>query len=158
MPDRLSRQRNPTVTSSAYHPLALAARSGRPPIRGATASMLTLALWVKVLPALSTAVPGTAWSRPSVLTLASGEQLATPDSASLQSYATVTGLLFQPLVFGAGVTMWPTVGLVRSILTVAVSVASSLPALSTLQYFRLWTPSVSIVSKVPSCWSPPSIL
>src|SRR4051812_43359510 len=154
MPDRLSRQRNPTVTSSAYHPLVLAARSGRPPIRGATVSTLTVALSVKVLPALSTAVPGTAWSCPSVLTLASGEQVATPDSLSSQWYATVTGLLFQPVAFGAGVTVWPTVGLVRSILTVAVWSCSTFPAWSTLQYVTVWTPSVSIVSKVPLTASP----
>ncbi len=69
---------------------------------------------------------------------------------------TVTGVLFQPLTFGAGVTVWPMVGLVRSILTVAVWAASLLPASSTLQYFRVWTPSVSIVSEVPLRASPPS--
>ena len=70
------------MTSPAYQPLALAARSGAPVMVGLTVSMLTVALSVKVLPALSTAVPGTAWSCPSVLTLASGEQVATPESAS----------------------------------------------------------------------------
>lgn len=98
------------MTSPAYQPLLLAARSGAPVMVAFTVSMLTVAESVWLLPALSTAEPATSWSLPLVLTSTSSEQVATPERTSAQSKATVTGSLFQPLPFGAGVTVWLMVG------------------------------------------------
>src|SRR5919199_1012480 len=62
IPDRLSAQVKPTVTSALYQPLALAARSAAALMVGAVLSMLTRTGSLAVLPALSTALPLASWS------------------------------------------------------------------------------------------------
>ncbi len=75
----------------------------------------------------------------------SAVQLAMPDPVSEQVKVTVTSLLFQPFAFLAGDWLCVIVGPVWSIWTWTVWCASSLPALSTLQYSRVWTPSALMV-------------
>ena len=84
------------MTSSLYQPLALAARSLAPEMIGAVLSMLTSAVSVAELPAPSLAVPVTFWPVPSVLTVASPVQLATPEPPwSAHSKVTATFWLVQ---------------------------------------------------------------
>src|SRR5205814_9664179 len=137
-PERLSAQAKLTITSSLYQPLALAARSGAAPIVGAVLSMLTNAGSEALLPALSSAVPSTVKAMPSVVLVCGPVQLATPERSSPQVKLTTTSVLFQPLALAAGAWTWLMVGEVRSILTCALLAASMLPALSTLQYCKLW--------------------
>ena len=126
--------RKETVTSPSYQPAALAARSAEPLTLGAVLSRFTIAGSVAVLPALSVAVPVTSWASPSSATTWSGVHDAMPETASAQVNLTVTSLLFQPLAFGAGASVCEIVGVLPSIFTSTVLCASSLPALSTLQY------------------------
>src|SRR5436190_7100323 len=98
--------------------------------------MLTVAGSDALLLALSTAVPGAAWFLPSAVLVWGPLQLATPERLSLQVNITVTLVLFQPLALAAGAWLWLMVGEVLSILTCAVFAASTLPALSTLQYCK----------------------
>ena len=65
--------------------------------------------------------------------MAAGEQSAMPESASSQSKATTTSLLFQPKPFAAGVREPSIVGLTRSTLTSIELASSALPASSTDQ-------------------------
>src|SRR4051812_30662504 len=100
---------------------------------GATVStLIPPTVVVPSFPALSTAVP-VALFAPWAARLASGWQLATPLTASLQSNCTVTGALYQPAAFGLVVALPVIVGTVLSTRTVAVPAVSALPALSTLQ-------------------------
>jgi hypothetical protein len=71
---------------------------------------------------------------------------------------TVTSLLFQPLPFGAGVSACEIVGVLPSILTSTVLCASSLPALSTLQYSSVCVPSAATSTDVPLLAAAPSSL
>src|SRR3712207_5514855 len=65
MPDRASAQVKWMVTLPLYQPFALGGVVAAPSIVGAVLSILTIATWLALLPAWSTAVPGTAWSLPS---------------------------------------------------------------------------------------------
>src|SRR4051794_18437864 len=85
------------------------------------------------LPALSAAVPDTVWADPSVETVWCGVHVATPEPVSSQVNVTSTSLLFHPAAFGSGDCETAIDGADLSIFTVAVWVASTLPALSTLQ-------------------------
>src|SRR6266545_2754296 len=133
IPDSASEQLKLTVTAAAYQPFALGARSATASIVGSVSSMETVAGSVAWLPALSTAVPGTGWSLPSVVTVCGPVQLATPDWVSEQVKVTVTAPLFQPLALAVGARSWLMVGGVLTILASRVLAASTLPALSTLQ-------------------------
>lgn len=104
-PDSASETFHPMDTSPRYHPLPLAAVVGVPVRLGAVLSMLiSLTPALFVLSALSTAVPATDWSRPSVdtATLPPPVQALMPDSTSEQVKPTVTSVLFQPAPFAAG--------------------------------------------------------
>ena len=57
---------------------------------------------VSLLPALSTAVPVADWPAPSLLSVSSDAQEATPERLSSQLYETVTGPLFQPNALASG--------------------------------------------------------
>ena len=157
-PERASPHVKATVTSALYQPAALAARSTEPEMVGAVLSRLTTAGSVALLPARSTAVPGTGCAAPSVEIVCGAVQEAIPDSASVQSKVTVTSELFQPAAFAAGDRVCPIVGGVRSIRTVAVRGTSMLPALSTLQKASVYVPSASSVIVVPVCSDPPSMV
>ncbi len=95
-------------------------------------SRLTVWVAVAVLPALSVAVPRTAWPAPSSEMTREGVQEAMPEPVSSHVKETVTLLLFQPLV-AAGDWEARMLGAVLSTLTVTVFAASVLPARSTLQ-------------------------
>jgi hypothetical protein len=72
-------------------------------IVGASLSMsMSFTDVLALLPALSTAVPLTAWFASLVVSVWSGPQDAMPDGASPHVNATVTSPLFQPAPFGAG--------------------------------------------------------
>ena len=90
---------------------------------GGVFSRLMAALTLAVFPALSTAIPVTAWLLPWVVTCTGAEQLAIPERESLQAKFTVTLLLFQPAELGAGETVATIAGGVLSMLTVTVIVA-----------------------------------
>ena len=72
---------------------------------GAVRSRLTVMLACALLPALSTAVPATAWPAPSAVTDTGAVQLAIPLSASWQSKLTVTSSVCQPSTLAGGATM-----------------------------------------------------
>src|SRR5690242_3216522 len=118
--------------------------------------MLTVWVRLAVLPAMSLALRVNDWFAPSFDSGTSTGQLAMPDRSSAHWNFTVTGVRFHPAELGAGATELVIVGSVRSIRTVAVCVASTLPALSTLQYSTVWTPCVPIEKLVPVSASPPS--
>src|SRR5438045_358702 len=115
MPETASLQVKVTVTSVLFQPAPLAAGVRLPPIAGAVVSMLTVAGSVALLPALSTAVPGTGWLAPAVATVVGAVQVAMPERASAQVKVTVTSVLFQPAPFAGGVCAWLIVGDVLSI-------------------------------------------
>src|SRR5262249_52394933 len=77
-----------------------------------------------------------------------GLPAAKPDTLSEHWKLTVTGVLFQPLAFGAGVRSGVIVGGVWSTLTVNVFAGSVLPALSALRNVIVVMPSVLIVKDV----------
>src|SRR6266516_676580 len=85
-----SAQAKLTVTSSAYQPLPFGARSAAAVTVGGVRSMLTVAVSLALLPALSVPVPCTCCPPPSVVTLTGGVQLATPEPASVHVNVTVT--------------------------------------------------------------------
>src|SRR4051794_23528163 len=136
MPERPSCASKETVTPSRYQPSALAARSGLPEMLGAVLSMLTDAVVEAELPALSLAVPLTAWSLPSVAMVCGSVQSFSPDRAvwSAHENETDTLVLFQPFVLRAGDWLDSIVGADRSIRTVVDCGFSVFPALSTDQY------------------------
>ena len=74
--------------------------------------MLTVWLTVVLLPALSVQVPVATWPAPLLLNVTGGVQEAMPDSVSAPVNVTVTGVVFQPLASGAGVTVAVTAGAV----------------------------------------------
>jgi hypothetical protein len=98
-------------------------------IAGGVLSRLIVAEAEDTFPATSTAVPAITWLEPSVLTVAGGVQVATPDRESAQENVTVTFELFQELEFAAGEALAAIVGAVLSIFTV-ILVLAVLPALS----------------------------
>src|SRR3954447_10200831 len=151
MPDRPSFPSKETVTSSEYQPAAFAARSGAPVMAGAVLSMLTVAVPGKLLPALSVAVPVTFCAFPSVVIVFGAVQSFRPDSVvwSTQEKLTSTSVLFHPFAFWSGDWLGVMLGEERSTLTVKAWAASLLPALSTDQYFTLWTPSAPTVTVSP---------
>src|SRR3954469_23755656 len=100
---------------------------------GATVStLMPPTVVVPLFPALSTAVP-VALLAPWAARVASGWQEAIPLSASVQSKATVTAVLYQPAKFGDVVALPVMAGAVLSTRTVAVPAVSVLPAWSTDQ-------------------------
>src|SRR3954471_15841172 len=105
MPDRSSLPSNETVTSSEYQPAPFAARSGAPVMAGAVLSMLTVAVPLTRLPALSVAVPVTSCALPSVVTVCGAVHSMRPDRVvwSAQEKLTATSVLFQPWAFWSGV-------------------------------------------------------
>src|SRR3954452_5928192 len=151
MPDRSSVPLKDTVTSSEYQPAALAARSGAPVMAGAVLSMLTVAVPLTLLPALSVAVPVTFWALPSVVTVWGSVQSFRPDRFAWSTHEklTATSVLFQPLAFWSGDWLGVTLGEERSTLTVKAWASSLLPALSTDQYSTVWTPSAPTVTVSP---------
>src|SRR3954449_1877790 len=151
MPERASSPSKETVTSSEYQPAAFAFRSGAPVIVGGALSMLTVAVPVMLLPALSVAVPVTFCALPSVVTVCGSVQSFRPDSVvwSAHEKLTATSVLFQPLAFCSGDWLGVMLGEERSTLTVKAWAASLLPALSTDQYFTVWTPSAPTVTVSP---------
>ena len=120
-PESASLQTHCTATSPLYQPFAFAAGYVGV-MTGGVRSMFTSVTAARLLfPALSVAVPLTLWPAPSLLrTVDAGVQLAIPDSASAQLKVTVTGELFQPLEFAAGVRAPAIAGGMLSILMVIV--------------------------------------
>src|SRR3954451_9813036 len=133
MPDRASLPSKETVTPSEYQPAAFAGRSGAPVMVGAALSMLTVAVPVALLAALSVAVPATSCALPSVETVMGAVQSFRPDNSvwSVQEKLTATSVLFQPCAFCPGDWLGVMLGEDRSTLTVKFLAASLLPALST---------------------------
>src|SRR5436190_57957 len=105
-PESASAHVHSTVTSSWYQPASLGLVVGAPVgaavIVGAVLSMLTVAVSVVALPALSVADLVACSFAPSLLSVTSPGQFAIPDTASLQANDTVTSVLFQPFPFEAG--------------------------------------------------------
>jgi hypothetical protein len=134
-PDSASVHDQSTGTSSVAQPPANAA-SSTGSVRS-TSRPVTCAL--PRLPAASVAVPVADWSRPSPTTVA-GETSATPDSVSVAAHATSTASEYQPASLRTPTTVPSTCGAVRSMRTVAVSVAR-LPAPSVAVPVTVWTPS-----------------
>src|SRR5688500_14093293 len=124
-PESASLAVHATTTSSLYHSapwpsMPLGAPTAAPLSDGAVLSMLmpvTPALLT--LSALSTAVPGTDWLAPSVLSATEPPpvQLLMPDSPSEHVKPTVTFVLFQPAAFGAGLRVASMDGAVLSSFT-----------------------------------------
>src|SRR5262249_53000953 len=86
-----------------------------------------------VLPALSVAVPLTLWFAPSPRVFGAGQVLIPdPLALSAQVNATVTSLLYQPLLFAVRSVAAPMVGLVVSILIGPKLALALLPALSAI--------------------------
>src|SRR4051794_5088767 len=130
-PDRASEQTQVTVTAPLFHPAPLAAGEAVPVMVGLVLSMsMPLNVTVAELPALSCAVPLVDWCWPSPRLRATG-QSASPESVtwSAQLNVTVTSSLYQPFPLAARSGDAEIVGGLRSMLTVAVSLAE-LPALS----------------------------
>ena len=101
IPDRVSPQVKPTVTSSRYQPCALAGRSGAALIVGGVLSRLIVTLTLALLPALSTAVPVATSPAASIDTVCGLEQLAMPEVASPQVKVTFTSWFSQPAPLGS---------------------------------------------------------
>src|SRR5215212_11266802 len=144
MPDSPSSPTHVTVTSPRYQPAWLPP-AGTPARVGLVLSMLmpvTSALLR--LPATSTASPRTDWPAPSLVSVVSPAQPATPvcrpDPRSSQLNLTSTSVLFQPKPFAAGVAVPEMDGATVSTLTSNVRSASSFPARSTLQYETVCVP------------------
>src|SRR5687767_8903334 len=114
IPDSASVQVKRTVTGWAYQPAPLPLSSAAALMVGAVRSMRT-GPWVveAVLPALSTAVPGTSVPLVSAASDTGAVQVCTPESPSAQAKLTVTVELFQPAT-GGGDWLAAMVGLVRS--------------------------------------------
>src|SRR2546426_3635490 len=90
-----------------------------------------------MLPARSVTVPVTLWPAPSP-NVVDGEQVATPESASLQVKLTVTLSLYQLLALGARSGAPLIVGAVWSILMPLTVVLALLPARSVTVPVALW--------------------
>jgi hypothetical protein len=114
-----------------FQPFAFAAGDREALTDGALLSIL-IPLWVALaeLPALSVQVPDLDWPDPSVDTVASAGELATPDRESEHAKLTVTSALFQPFAFAAGDRDALTDGAVLSMLMSACVAVAELPALS----------------------------
>src|SRR4051794_13694613 len=111
--------------------------------------MLTWTVAVLVRPELSTAVPVTIWSAPSVGTVTGGVQLAMPDSPSEQVNVTVEAPGRHPAPFLAGVTKNEIVGAVRSTLIPVTTVVAELLAMSTATPVADWlAPSPRVTGAV----------
>src|SRR5207248_11537611 len=153
-----SSQEKWAVTSARYQPFSFGSRSRAPVIVGLVLSMLTCAVSVASLPALSFAVPATGCCVPSLVTVCGAVHDAMPERPGWSSHVnvTVTSALFQPLSFGSGDCAWVIVGAVLSIDTETVWCSSALPAASTLQYSSVWTPSAVMSALAPVCSEPPS--
>src|SRR5439155_5414380 len=156
MPDSASAHVNVTVTSVLFHPFPFGAGAAWPEMVGAVRSTFTVAGSDALLPARSTAVPGTGCPAPSVVTVRGGVQLSIPDTASSHWNVTVTSVLFHPNWLASGSVVCVMVGGVLSILTWIVWAASTLPALSSLQYDRANSPSAEKCTVVPVWSLPPS--
>lgn len=94
-----------TLTLLLFHPAESGAGEPLAVIIGGASSILTFAVADAVTPALSVAVPCTAWLAPCEVTVTGPGQLWIPTLASLQVNVTVTLELFQPAAFGAGATV-----------------------------------------------------
>src|ERR1700690_312350 len=93
-----------------------------------------------LLPAPSFAVPVTDWPAPWTSVTGVVGQVATPETASEQVKLTVTGVLFQPAAFGAGVFVTPITAPRSSMITASAPVAL-LPALSVEMHEMPWMPT-----------------
>jgi len=137
-PDSASEAVQRIVTSPLCQPSALGSVVGAPARYGGVRSMsMSLAVASLLLPALSCALPVRLWPAPSLSSRPPPPHPATPDSASSHVKPTRTGVLFQPLAFGAGDRLGVMVGGTPSILSVmlwpSAVPSSTLPARSTLQ-------------------------
>jgi len=104
--------------------------------------MLTVALALLVLPAMSVAFPLAVCPAPSCVKLTGAAQLATPESASVHEKLTVTLELFHPKLLASGLSVAAIVGGVLSMLTLVLGTAV-FPALSVAVPGRPWfAPSV----------------
>ena len=103
-------------------------------VGGVLSILIPLTVADAEFPAMSVHVPVTDWLAPSVESVvgAGGLPAARPESASAHWKLTVTALLFQPFALGDGAAVPLMVGGVLSSLKVVDSVASVLPARSTL--------------------------
>src|SRR4051794_5562416 len=140
MPESASSPTHFTVTSALYQPAPFGS-AGTPTSVGLVWSMFTGPYVVELrLPATSTASPVTVWPRPSLASVVSPAQPATPvrtpEPPSSQTNVTSTAVLFHPALFAAGDWLPVMVGAVVSTWTLTkfvVAWASALPAMSTLQ-------------------------
>ena len=112
---------------------------------------MTVAESLAELPALSVTVPLMTCPGVSWVTVVGALQLATPEVASEQTKVTVVSAVLHPLAFAVGDWTCVIVGAVLSTFTWAVLGVSTLPALSTLQNWMLWLPSVVTGTLVPVC-------
>src|SRR5258708_35829758 len=97
---------------------------------GAVVSMLTVAVASAEFPALSMAVPRTTWPLPSVVIVWSAGHVTMPDTESEHTKWTVTGPLFHPFAFGAGLTVAVIVGDPVSMLNAGLVNVAGFPAFS----------------------------
>src|SRR5258708_4596956 len=139
IPDPASLHVKCAVTVPPTEPSAFGAGLSATVTPGAVLSSFTVTLVVAEFPALSVAVPVTAWPAVSVLIVTGAVQVATPEPASAHVNVTVTLLLFQPLPFGAGLTAATIVGGVVSTRPAGAnaSIVSDFPGVP-----RSWTASV----------------
>jgi hypothetical protein len=143
-PEPESAQAKETVTLLVFHPLAFGAGEIVPTIVGGVVSIFTGIVIGVVFPALSVHTP-VSGVVPSVATTMFGGFALIPESVSAHAKETVTGVLFHPAAFGAGMTVAVPVGGVLSRLTVTLAVAIK-PARSVTVAEIIWpAPSVLTV-------------
>src|SRR3989442_12781307 len=135
-----------TRTSVLFQPAAFGGGVTIALIPGRLLSMLSVTDAVAWLPATSMAVPLTTWPAPSLLTVTGSGQRAMPLPPSAHAKLTRTSVLFQPAVFGNGLTTALIVGRLLSMLSVTEAV-EALPATSTAVPLTTWpAPSVLTVT------------
>jgi len=103
-PDSASEQVKVTTALVALMiPFAPGAGETEALMSGGVRSMFTVAVAFELLPSLSVAVPEADCPAPSWVNVLAGLQAVTPERASEQLKLTVTFVLFQPELVGAGV-------------------------------------------------------
>jgi hypothetical protein len=107
-----------TVTGAVSHPLAFGVGEMFAVTVGGVLSSLIMTEAVAVAPAASVTVPVTGMFDPCVVTTVGEGQVTIGAPPGVQVKLTVTGLLFHPAAFGAGVTIGVMVGAVLEMFSV----------------------------------------
>src|SRR5258708_24548016 len=97
--------RNETVTLVLFQPAAFAAGAALAEMVSGVSCTLSVTLVEAVFPALSVAVPLNVCPAPALVRVIGDEQLAVPDSASLQTNVMTAGAVITPPAPGAGTTV-----------------------------------------------------